>query len=423
MMRGWRCPIRDTELYRALLGLDQPWMVARVELDMPGQRVEVFVEHPAGERFACPVCAHVLAVYDHSDERIWRHLDSMQFMTYLHARPPRVQCPTHGVRQVRLPWAEPLSRFTLLFERLAIEVLLAAGVQGARRVLRISWDEAWHLQERAVKRGQAAKGQSTATHLGVDEKAAGRGQDYLTIVCDLQRGVVEHVAEGRKEESLGSYFEGLSVEQKTAIAVIAMDMWRPFFNAAIDHVPDGRAKVVFDRFHIMSYVSKALDEVRSLENAQLRRQGNDALAGSRYLWLYAEENVPERRKAKFEALRAADLKTARAWALKENLRALWRAPTRAAGQSHWEHWYAWAIHSQLRPIAKVAATIKRHLGNVLSYFDNRVTNAVSEGLNSKIQTIKKMAYGYRNKKNFRTAIYFHCGGLALSPAASTHGEV
>jgi transposase len=153
--------MRDTELYRHLLGLETPWTVSRVELDAKTQRVDVFAEHPRGTRWPCPECeegAAMLAIHDHAPERSWRHLDSCQFMTYLHARPPRVNCPKHGVKQVRLPWADPKARFTALFERFAIDVLLETDVLGATRILRISWDEAWHIQERAVARGMAAKG-------------------------------------------------------------------------------------------------------------------------------------------------------------------------------------------------------------------------------------------------------------------------
>ena len=114
--------MRDTELYRQLLGLVAPWVVNRVELSVTDGRVDVWAGHPRRTRFACPECQRELAVYDHSQERAWRHLDSCGFGTYLHADPPRVDCPEHGVRQVRLPWAEPNSRFTVLFERLAIDV-------------------------------------------------------------------------------------------------------------------------------------------------------------------------------------------------------------------------------------------------------------------------------------------------------------
>ena len=149
--------IQDIELYRQLLGLNTPWTVTRVELKVKEERVEIWAGHPEGARWPCPACARELTLYDHGEERTWRHLDSCQFQTHLHARPPRVACPAHGVRQVRLPWAEPRARFTTLFERLAIDVLRETDVKGATRILRISWDEAWEIKRRAVARGQARR--------------------------------------------------------------------------------------------------------------------------------------------------------------------------------------------------------------------------------------------------------------------------
>ena len=129
-----------------------------------------------------------LPTYDLTDEREWRHLDTCQFQTFLHARPPRVSCLEHGVLRVRLPWAEPMSRFTSLFERLAVDMLSSCDVTNASWLLHTSWDETWHLMERAVARGQARKPVGVPPHLGVDEKAAGRGQDYITVVSDLDAG-------------------------------------------------------------------------------------------------------------------------------------------------------------------------------------------------------------------------------------------
>jgi transposase len=149
--------MRDVELYRQLLGLAEPWTVAGVQLSVTDRRVDIFVEHRGGVRWPCPGCAAVLGAYDHAEPRVWRHLDSCQFTTWLHARVPRVNCPEHGVHQVRLPWAEPHSRFTALFERLAVDVLTETGVSGAARILGRGWDQAWALMERAVRRGLAAK--------------------------------------------------------------------------------------------------------------------------------------------------------------------------------------------------------------------------------------------------------------------------
>ena len=204
--------MRDTTLYQHLLGLREPWSVARVDLDVPTQRVDVWVEHPSkGLQWPCPECGALAALRDHAAERVWRHLDSCQFQTFLHADPPRVRCSERGVLQVRLPWAEPHARFTVLFEAFALRGLQETSIQAARKILAISWDEAWHLMHRAVDRGLARKKPRLISCLGVDEKSAGRGQsNYVTVVCDLLGGTVEEVTEGREKRSLLDYLEGLT---------------------------------------------------------------------------------------------------------------------------------------------------------------------------------------------------------------------
>ena len=412
--------MRDTELYRHLLNLSAPWTVGRVELNVDRQRVDVWAEHTARVRWSCPECGHELGLYDHSEERAWRHLDSCQFETYLHARPPRVNCPTHGVRQVRLPWAEDRARFTAMFERLAIDVLREMDVSGAMRVLRISWDEAWHILERAVKRGRLAKRQRPPSLLGVDETAAARGQKYITVVCDLEQRTVEYVGEDRRSESLDAYYASLTGEQLAGIKAIAMDMWTPYIKATRERVPGWEDKIVFDRFHVMQQLGQAVDGVRKQEHRQLRALGDDSLTGSKYLWLYGNENLPERHEERFAALRAMNLKTGRAWALKESLRDLWSYKSRTWAERHWKRWYFWATHSRLKPVIQAATTLKVHLPNIFTFFRHRITNALAESLNAKIQRLKRAAHGYRNVENFKTAILFHCGGLDLYP--KTHGK-
>ena len=407
--------MQDTARYQYLLGLQSPWTVSRVNLDVNGQRVDVWAEHPEDVSWACPHCAKTLPLYDHADERTWRHLDSCQFQTYLHARIPRVECGEHGVVQILVPWAEPRSRFTLLFERLAIDVLSQCDVTGATRILRISWDEAWGLMERAVTRGRERKGRKVVRRIGVDEKAAAKGHRYLTVVCDLEEGTVEHIAEDRTQESLEGYYAGLSQEQLDGREAVAMDMWEPYIQATRAQVPDADEKIVFDRFHVMGYVGKAVDTVRKQEHRDLMASGDDTLKGSKYLWLYSRENVPDQRREEFHALMRQELKVGRAWAIKEALRRLWHYVYPASGWKFWKRWYFWATHSRLAPIRKVAETIRRHIENILTYSQHPVTNAMSEGLNSQIQKIKSMACGFRNTEHFKTAIYFHCGGLDLYP--------
>lgn len=407
--------MRDIELYRHLLGIESPWTVQRVELSVKDQKVDIWVEHKEGVLWPCPECGLEYSLYDHAAERVWRHLDSCQFKTLLHARPPRVECALHGVKRVKLPWAEPHSRFTALFERLAIDVLREAGVSGAMRILGVSWDEAWGIVEHAVERGLLAKEKYVSPRIGVDEKSIAKGQRYFTLVCDLDRSTVEYIGEGRRQESLDAYFEGLSKPQRQGIRVVAMDMWEPYFQSVRSNVPDGAKKIVFDKFHIMEHVGGAVDLVRKRENRDLLKIGDDTLTGTKYLWLYAGDNLPERYQDLFTHLKTINLKTGRAWAIKESLRSFWDHEREPVAETHWKKWFFWATHSRLAPIVEKARMIKRHLANVMTYFTHRITNAVCEGVNSVIQTIKRNACGFRNEDHFRTAIYFHCGGLQLYP--------
>jgi transposase len=311
-----------------------------------------------------------------------------------------------------------MARFTVLFERLAIDVLKECDVEGACRVLRLSWDEGWGIAERAVARGLLRRGVVAPSHMGVDEKAAGRGQDYITVVSNIDAGTVVHIADERKQASLDAYFDTLGAEELARIDAVAMDMWEPYANSVRAYLDDADTKIIFDRYHIMSHMTKAVDTVRKAENRRLRSDGEDLLVGTKYLFLYSAENLPERHAERFAALRDSDLKTARAWAIKEDLRWLWDYVRRGWAEKHWRRWYFWATHSRLQPVIEVAKMIKRHYDGVMAFFSHRLTSATAEGLNSRIQAIRVAARGFRNREHFKTAIYFHLGGLDLYPRAA-----
>lgn len=206
--------MQDTKLFETILGMATPWRISRVALDTTGERVDLWAEH-ADTRWPCPECQQELACRDHAEERVWRHLDTCQYQTFLHARIPRVECPTHGVRTVAVPWAEARSRFTLLLERLVIDLIQQCStVTGACRIARITWDEAWGIMRRAVERGRARKGAEPIPYIGVDEKAFRKGHRYHTIVCDLERSTVEFVAEERTTASLAAYYAQRSAARR-----------------------------------------------------------------------------------------------------------------------------------------------------------------------------------------------------------------
>jgi transposase len=413
--------MRDTELYQHLLGIVNPWTVSRVALDVAGGRVDVWAEHGKKARFQCPECDKECGLYDHDEERVWRHLDSCQFQTFLHARIPRVRCDEHGVKQARVPWAEPKSRFTMLFERLVIDVLMNMDIKNGARLLGLSWDEAHHIMERAVARGLARRKVKPPRLLGVDEKAIAKRHQYGTLLNDLERGCVLEVAKDRRKESLQACFDSLGADGLSQVEAVAMDMWEPFIQGTRAAVPEADKKIVFDRFHIAKHLGEAVDQVRRAENRKLVAEGDTRLVGSKHLWLFNEQNVPERRHVEFGKLKHARLKTARAWALKEAFRDFWDLHDEQEGKTFFDHWRSWALRSRLTAMKKVARMIERHLPNILTYFTHRVTNAASEGINAGVQLLSSRARGFRSFANFRVSILFRHGGLTLYPGQDTQG--
>jgi transposase len=408
--------MKDIQLYQQILGLVEPWRVESVALKPKEREIEVRVSFTE-TLWGCPQCQERMEIHDY-EERRWRHLDSCQFKTILISRVPVVRCPRHGAQAVAVPWAEKYCRFTRLFERLAIDVMLECSISGACEILRLSWDEADGIKQRAVKRGLARKLPAVMPRLCVDEKGMGHGQNYLTIVAQVseEKTTVEYVGEGRETESLDEFWESLTAAQLAGVEAVGMDMWEPYRTSTLAHVPAAAGKIVHDPFHLVKYMNEAVNEVRKSEHRRLQAEGDDLLKGTRQLWLYGWENVPAKHAPRFEQIWQINLETSRAWMLKEIFRNFWLCDTVKQGETYFGKWYNRAIRSRLEPVKKVARMCKRHLGNLLTFFEHRLTNGPIEGLNNAIQGLIKKAFGYRSKERFKTDIFFHLGGLDLYPA-------
>lgn len=409
--------MQDRQLYQQILGLSEPWVVTAVSLRLEAREVEVVVECTE-QVWGCPECGQRMHIHQW-EQRRWRHLDSCQFKTIIVSDVPRVACPKHGTQTVAVPWADRFVRFSRMFERLAIDLMRECSVRAACDILGISWDEADGIKQRAVARGLERKQARPIPRLGVDEKCAGRGQDYVTVVARLEPGAaatVEFVSDGRKQEALDAFWQQLPPEHLPQVAAVAMDMWEPYFNSTMAHVPEAGDKIVFDPYHLARMLGDAVDKVRRQEHRVLSTAGDDTLANTKYLWLYAADNMPDRYAEKFTQLRVERLKTGRAWAIKETFRDFWGCQTEAEGRGRFAQWYGWAIRSRLEPIKKVARCFKEHLNNIVTYFKHRISNAALEGLNNRIAGLVKKAFGYRNRERFKTDILFHFGDLDLYPA-------
>ena len=410
--------MQDHQLHQQILGLTAPWNVSRVELKLDEEAVHVFLAHDSHSQWCCPECQKTCPLYDHASDWTWRHLDTCQFQTLVHAAVPRVECPEHGVLVVRVPWAEPHGRFTALFERLAIDWMREAGRAAVARRLGLGWDQVDGIMQRAVRRGLERRQAEVVPRLGVYEKSFQKRREYVTVVSDLDQGRVQYVGDDRKGKTLDAFYESFSPDQLAGIEAVAMDMWDPYVSSTLSHVPQAEEKIVYDKFHIAKHLGEAVDTVRRQEHKQLQAAGDNRLKGTKYWWLKNPENFRFASWREFAELRNSQLKTARAWLLKELAMHLWNYRRLGVARRFFDRWYNWAIRSRLEPMKKVARMLKGRLQNVLTYVKHRITNAQSESLNSKIQWIKYTARGFKSRRGFRNAIYFHCGGLDLYPEST-----
>jgi transposase len=294
----------------------------------------------------------------------------------------------------------------------------------ARR-LGLSWDEVDGIQARAVQRGVARRAREPLTHLGVDETSFRKRHEYVTVVSDLQRDRVVYVADDHEAASLAGFYAGLTPDERAAVQVICLDMWRPYIAATRRWIPDAEAKIAFDKFHVAQRLGDAIDRVRRREHRQRRAVADHRLSGTRYWWLRNPAQMDRAQWRAFAPLRTSALRTARAWAIKELAMTLWRFRSRGWAARGWGQWLQWALRCRLEPVVKVARSIRKYLWGILNAIVAGVTNARAEALNAKIQRLKRMACGYRNRERFRNAIYFHHGGLDLYPPSlqTTHSNV
>lgn len=405
----------DRQLYTTILGLREPWVVDEVEVVGEAEEVRVQLAIREDTALHCPECKKVAPGYDQATERRWRHLDTCQYRTVLVARIPRVECAEHGVRQIWVPWSEERSRFTALFEAMAIRLLQETTLSGLRRVMRLSWDEAEGILDRAVKRGLARRVDDPVRIVGVDETSFRKGHEYITVVSDLERDRVLWVGEDRKKTTLAAFWKQLPEMQRDTITEVVMDMWEPYIRATLEAVPNADSKIVIDRYHVAHLLGDGVDRVRRAEQSVLRSQGDNRLTGTRFIWIKGPAKRRRSEELWIQQLSRAGLKVGRAWALKEAATRLWSYSSRGWALKYFRYWYYWATHSQLAPMIRVAKTMKRYLNWILNYLRSRSTNAGAEAMNAKIQEVKYRARGFRNRANFRRAILFYCGRLDLNP--------
>jgi transposase len=398
----------DTHLLQMALGLTPPWTVTGADFDPEARRLDIHIDFPSGSRFACPECGATGCPPHDTAPMTWRHLNFFQHQAYLNARVPRVRCDTCGVRKVAVPWAREDSGFTLLFEALIMAMIPAMPVKAAERLVDEYDTRLWRIIHHYVEEARARVDTSAVNRVAVDETAARRGHDYISLFVDIDESRVIHVTEGKDAATVAGFAEDLTAHggNPDQIAEVCIDMSPAFIKGVADHLPN--AEVTFDKFHIVKIINDAVDEVRRGE-----RKSHTELKGTRYIWLRNPDTLSERQRATLDALPTRTLKTARAYQIRLAFQDMYAEGSTETAAAYLKKWYFWATHSRLPPMIDAAHMVKRHSDGILRWFESKIANGVIEGINSLVQAAKAKARGYRSTRNLKAMVYLIAGKLDL----------
>ena len=415
-------------LFTSALGLQPPWVVEDVKLDVPAKRID-FEVSCSGALLTCPACGAAAQPVHDRLRRKWRHLDFFQFEAWLHADVPRVACAGCGkTTQLSVPWARPGSGFTAAFEALALALCRDLPVRQAASLLRCKDKQLWRRIELYVDQARALESFAGVQTVGIDETSLRRGQHYITVVHDLDAKRLLFAAEGRDHQTVLDFAADLKAHggDPAEVRHVCMDMSAAYAKGAAQALP--AAAISYDRFHVIAMAIQAMDDVRREELRTEPEEVAAALLGAdprtrRHLLWGMRKNPSGWSMAQTSAmhwLQRSALKSARAWRLRMALREVYararqhNSAEQAAGDL--AAWTSWARRCRLEPFKKLAATIKERFDAVVRGMLDHRSNAFVESMNGLLQQAKRAARGYRTARTFIAIAYLRLSRLKNLPA-------
>jgi len=399
----------DTKLFEMALNVQSPWFISNIVFSKESRQLDIWIDFHPGSTFECPKCStHGCKGYD-TEEKIWRHLNFFQYRCDLHCRTPRVSCPNCGVVLVNAPWARQHSGFSLLMESLIMIMSYDMPISKIAELFNEDDGKIWRVVDYYVNEARVKEDYSDVQIIGVDETSSRKGHNYVTVVVDIESSKVIFATEGKDHTTLERFSRDFEEHKgdPNSITDICSDLSKAFIKGVHENFPD--AVHTYDRFHVMKLVGEALDQVRRSE-----QKTQPILRNSRILWLKNRTNLSNNEETRFAPLSEMNLKTARAYRMKEALKKIWDCPDFETANILFNDWYFWATHSRLEPFIKLAKSLKNHKTGILNNVKNGISNGIVEAINGKIQTLKRSARGYRNPDNFITMIFLRCGKLSLN---------
>jgi transposase len=387
--------------------------VVQVEEGETAGHLVAHLDRLGHRRLRCGECGLVAAraAPTRRPPRRWRDLAMREHVVELVYAPYRVRCRHCGLRVERVPWADKWQRVTHALARAVAVLARVLDWTSVATHFRLNWKTVAAVVEGAVLWGLAHRRWSPLHVLGVDEVSRRKGQQYLTIVYDLDRGRVVWVGRDRTAATMARFFAWLGRRRARSIHTVCCDMWAVYIDAIQTHLPE--ATIVFDRFHLSQHLSRAVDYVRRRTWRQMAGREKVEFKRTRFLWLTNPENLRREERARLSALLRLNSPIVKAYLLKEDLRRFWDYRRTAWAAGHLRQWLWRASHSRLEPFQKLAQMLRTHFDGVLAWTRIRVTNGALEGMNNKVKVISHRAYGYQTSWAYIANIYHCCASLPL----------
>jgi transposase len=400
----------EKELFGAALGIEEPVYIDEIAFDPAEGELHIHMNFRRGGRFDCSECgADGLPVHD-TVEKTWRHLNFFQYKCYIHLRTPRTKCPKCGERLWLPPWGRKQSGFTVLFEAFVMALAKEMPISRIGELVGEQDTRIWRIVRGYVNRSYAKKSFSDTEKIGTDETSSRKGHNYVTVFADMGSGEVLFATEGKDSATVKAFAQELTKHdaKPEQIKEVTMDMSPAFISGVATYLPT--ASVTFDKFHVIQALNKAQDAVRRMEQAK-----NPLLKRSRYIWLKNPENLTAEQQKQLTTLRHENLKTAKVYQMKLTFQDIYRhIKEPKAAEEAIRKWLSWAVRSRIEPVKAFAKMVKSHFAGIMRYFTSRLTSGAMEGINSRVQEIKRRARGYRNINNFIAMIYLETAGLDLA---------
>lgn len=307
------------------------------------------------------------------------------------------------LRQEPIRFADPYKRYTRRFARYLIGLTYAMAMVQVARHLKVSWDLVKDIVSIYLHRKVKRRRLSKVRYLAVDEFSIRKGHIYMTVVMDLETGIILHVAMGREAAALIPFLWRLK-RANAPLKAVAMDMWKAYRKAFKTVFPS--LDIVHDPYHVVALLNKAVDEVRRELYRDLKGEQRDVLKGTRFLLLKGLEHVSETQLERLMILMEMNQPLYEVYLLKEDFRRFWDFSDRLSAMEFLTQWLEQAVETNFPSIIQFALTVIRHIDGLLNYFTHRITTGPLEGMNNKIKVFKRVAYGYRDFSFFALRLLF-----------------